>query len=208
MVAVIGPNGAGKTTLVSTIAGLLKPASGRVELRGEDVTGRAPDRMLRKGVALVPERRRIFAELTVTENLLVGGVTATARERRARFDELIGLFPILADRRHQKAGHLSGGEAQQLAIARALMSDPQLLVMDEPALGLAPALVDVVMSLIAHLRAGGRTVLVVEQNVRKVLAVADRAYVLRTGRVAESGPAAELAARDDLFATFVGGAPR
>jgi branched-chain amino acid transport system ATP-binding protein len=204
VVALIGPNGAGKTTLLNTISGLLRPVTGRVRLEGRDVTRCAPDTMLRHGVALVPEHRRLFRDLTVEENLLLGGILVRPSERRQRVEELMTRFPVLAEKRHIAAGFLSGGEGQQLAIARALMSEPRLVLMDEPALGLAPVLVDVLMRLIAELRAGGRTILVVEQNVAKVLEVADRAYVMRTGQVVEEGSAAELRARTDLFAAYLG----
>ena len=147
----LGPNGAGKTTLLSTISGLLKPSTGRVVLDGNDVTGWAPDQMLRSGLALVPEHRRIFADFTVRENLMVGGVTQTASRREQLFDEITSLFPILKERLYTQAGFLSGGEAQQLAIGRALMSDPNVLLMDEPSLGLAPVLVDQVFELIGKL---------------------------------------------------------
>ena len=204
VVAVIGPNGAGKTTLLASIAGLLKPVAGRVTLRGANVTGHAPDSMLRHGVALVPERRRIFADLTVVENLLLGGCTVSASDRRERLDEMCELFPVLADKRQTRAGYLSGGEAQQLAIARALMSEPDLVLMDEPALGLAPALVDMVMSLLVRLRDEGHTLVVVEQNVNRVLELCDRAYVLRTGTVADHGTGPEMLRRTDLFASYLG----
>ncbi len=207
VVGLIGPNGAGKTTTLDTVAGLLKPVAGSVRFDGRDVTGWSPDRMLRAGLALVPEHRRIFTDLTVLENLQVAGVTVPAAERRRLLDEVAERFPVLRDKWTTRAGYLSGGEAQQLAIARALMSDPRMILMDEPSLGLAPTLVDVVFGLIADLRDQGRTLLVVEQNARRMLEVADRAYVMRTGEIAASGPAAELAGRDDLFETFVGGGP-
>ncbi len=204
VVGLVGPNGAGKTTLISTIAGLLKPAAGSVSLEGDDVTGAAPDAMLRSGVALVPEHRRIFTDLTVSENLRVGGITNRASRRAELLDEMRDLFPVLGEKWSTAAGYLSGGEAQQLAIARALMSDPKLVMMDEPSLGLAPVLVDVVFDLISRLRADGRTLFVVEQNATRMLQVADRAYVLRTGEVVASGTGAELLERGDLFDTFVG----
>jgi branched-chain amino acid transport system ATP-binding protein len=207
IVGLVGPNGAGKTTLLNTLAGLLKPASGTVHLEGVDVTGHSPDAMLRSGVALVPEHRRLFANLSVDDNLKIGGATATAAERAERMAELRELFPVLAMKTGVAAGYLSGGEAQQLAIARALMSKPRLLMMDEPSLGLAPILVELVFDLIVRLRAEGRTLLVVEQNASRMLEIADRAYVMRSGEVVASGTGAELLARDDLFDTFVGPAP-
>ena len=205
VVGLIGPNGAGKTTLLNTVAGLLRPAEGEVCLDGQPVTGNSPDRMLRAGLALVPEHRRLFAEMTVAENLRIGGVTVGVNERAQRLHEMVELFPALKDKRSTAAGYLSGGEAQQLAIARALMSNPRVVLMDEPSLGLAPVLVDFVFDLIGRLRAEGRTMLVVEQNATRLLEVADRAYVLRTGEVAAEGAASDLLGRDDLFDTFVGG---
>jgi branched-chain amino acid transport system ATP-binding protein len=204
IVALVGPNGAGKTTLLNTVAGLLRPAHGRVRIGGIDVTGRDPATAVRAGVALVPERRRIFRDLTVAENLEIGGITVTKADRRARLDEVRSTFPMLAHKWSTSAGYLSGGEAQQLAIARALMSDPRLLLLDEPTLGLAPALIGVVFDLIASFRTQGRTVLVVEQNARRALQLADRGYVLRTGRMVADGPGRTLAEDADLFATFVG----
>ncbi len=204
VVGLIGPNGAGKTTLMGTIAGLLKPAAGSVRFEDRNVTGWAPDRMLRAGVALVPEHRRIFTDLSVVENLRLGGVTTPPRERSELLDEMVELFPSLEERWTTSAGYLSGGEAQQLAIARALMSRPRLLMMDEPSLGLAPVLVDVVFELIANLASRGRTLLVVEQNATRMLDVADRAYVLRSGEVVAEGTGDELLGQGDLFETFVG----
>ena len=204
IVGVIGPNGAGKTTLLNSVAGLLNPAAGRVLLDDRDVTGAPPDRMLRAGVALVPEHRRLFADLTVRENLLVAGITATARQRAERLEEMADLFPVLGDRRETPAGYLSGGEAQQLAIARALMSAPRILLMDEPSLGLAPTLVDLVFDLIRRLAADGQTLLVVEQNAHRMLDVCDRAYIMRTGEIATEGTGQELLQRTDLFDTYLG----
>jgi branched-chain amino acid transport system ATP-binding protein len=205
VVGLIGPNGAGKTTLLNTIAGLLAPAEGSVSLRGTDITGAAPERLLRDGLALVPEHRRIFVDLTVEENLKIGGVTVPSGDRPALLDEMAEQFPVLRHKWTTSAGYLSGGEAQQLAIARALMSRPKLLMMDEPSLGLAPVLVDVVFDLIASLRAQGRTLLVVEQNATRMLEASDRAYVLRSGAIVAEGTGAELRAQADLFDTFVGG---
>jgi branched-chain amino acid transport system ATP-binding protein len=204
IVALVGPNGAGKTTLLNTVAGLLRPSAGRVRFEGADVTGRDPAVLVRAGLALVPERRRIFRDLSVGENLRLAGITASAADRRRRLDEARERFRVLADRWNTPAGYLSGGEAQQLAVARALMADPRLLLLDEPTLGLAPALVDTVFELLAELRTQGRTVLVVEQNARRALQLADRGYVMRTGRIVADGAGTVLAERADLFAAFVG----
>lgn len=205
VVGLIGPNGAGKTTLLNTVAGLLTPSSGTVTFDSTDVTGQSPERLLRSGLALVPEHRRIFTDLTVEENLKIGGVTVSSNERLELLEEMKDQFEVLAEKWSTPAGYLSGGEAQQLAIARALMSRPRLLMMDEPSLGLAPVLVDVVFDLIESLREQGRTLLVVEQNAERMLDVADRAYVLRSGEVVAEGTGAELRGRDDLFDTFIGG---
>jgi len=204
VVGLIGPNGAGKTTLLNSIAGLLAPSGGRVTFDGKDITGMPPEKLLRSGLALVPEHRRIFVDLTVEENLRIGGVTVPSADRPALLDEMGERFPVLRDKWTTSAGYLSGGEAQQLAIARALMSRPRLLMMDEPSLGLAPLLVDVVFDLIEALRSQGRTLLVVEQNATRMLDVADRAYVLRSGEVVAEGTGAELRDNEDLFDTFVG----
>jgi branched-chain amino acid transport system ATP-binding protein len=204
VVGLIGPNGAGKTTLLNTVAGLLAPRAGSVSLDGEDVTGRDPEALVRAGLALVPEHRRIFTDLTVEENLKVGGITLPAADRTALLEEMADLFPVLRAKWATAAGYLSGGEAQQLAIGRALMARPRLLMMDEPSLGLAPILVDVVFELVETLQAQGRTLLVVEQNATRMLEVADRAYVLRSGEVVAEGPGAELRADERLFDLFVG----
>ena len=204
VVGLIGPNGAGKSTLLNTIAGLLVPRAGRVDFDGRDVTGRSPEELLRAGLALVPERRRIFVDLTVEENLRIGGVTIPAADRGELLNEMAELFPVLRDKWTTSAGYLSGGEAQQLAIGRALMSRPRLLMMDEPSLGLAPILVDTVFQLVEALRDQGRTLLVVEQNATRMLEVADRAYVLRSGQMVAEGTGAELRSDERLFDMFVG----
>ena len=206
VVGLIGPNGAGKTSTLGAISGLLKPSGGTVRFKGEAVTGTSPDKMLRSGVALVPEHRRLFGDLTVRENLLVGGVSVSAKLREQRISEVHDLFPVLADKADVSAGYLSGGQAQQLAIGRALMSNPELLLMDEPSLGLAPTLVDVVFELVARLRDEGRTLLIVEQNATRMLQAADRAYVMRSGGIALSGTGEELRSNPDLFDEFVGNA--
>ena len=207
VIGLIGPNGAGKSTLLNTVAGLLVPRVGRVEFKGRDVTGRPPEELLKAGLALVPERRRIFVDLSVEENLRIGGVTVPAAERGDLLDEMAELFPVLRDKWTTSAGYLSGGEAQQLAIGRALMSRPQLLMMDEPSLGLAPILVDAVFELIEALRAQGRTLLIVEQNASRMLEVADRAYVLRSGQMVAEGTGTELQSDERLFDLFVGNRP-
>jgi branched-chain amino acid transport system ATP-binding protein len=204
VVVLVGPNGAGKTTLLNTVAGLLRPASGTIRFEGADVTNAEPASLVRRGLALVPERRRIFKDLTVEENLRLASVTRPAASRRARLEEMADLFPVLRVKWDVSAGFLSGGEAQQLAVARALMSDPKLLLLDEPTLGLAPSLVDVVFELLKTLADQGRTLLVVEQNAKRALELADRGYVLRTGRIVASGTGAELAQRTDLFEAFMG----
>ena len=204
VVGLIGPNGAGKSTLLNTIAGLLVPRAGRVDFDGQDVSGRSPEELLRAGLALVPERRRIFVDLTVEENLRIGGVTIPASDRGELLNETAELCPVLRDKGATSAGYLSGGEAQQLAIGRALMSRPRLLMMDEPSLGLAPILVDTVFQLVEALRDQGRTLLVVEQNATRMLEVADRAYVLRSGEVVAEGTGAELRSDERLFDMFVG----
>ena len=204
VVGLIGPNGAGKSTLLNSLAGLLEPSEGTVTFDGEDVTGNSPERLLRMGLALVPEHRRIFADLSVEENLRIGGITVPAGRRQPLLDEMAEQFPVLRDKWTMSAGYLSGGEAQQLAIARALMSEPRLLMMDEPSLGLAPVMVDVVFELIASLRDRGRTMLVVEQNATRMLEMADRAYVVRSGAIVAEGTGAELRDDDRLFDTFLG----
>ena len=204
VVGLIGPNGAGKTSTLGAISGLLKPSSGTIKFNGDTVTGKPPDAMLRSGLALVPEHRRLFGDLTVRENLLVGGVSVSAKDRERRIAEAYELFPILEEKADVRSGFLSGGQAQQLAIGRALMSNPDLILMDEPSLGLAPTLVDVVFELIEQLRSEGRTLLIVEQNATRMLNAADRAYVMRSGGIAVSGTGEELRSRADIFDEFVG----
>ena len=210
LVALIGANGAGKSTLLRAIAGLVAPAAGRVALDGRDVTGQAPEAMIRAGVALVPERRRVFAPLTVLDNLELGGYALPrGRDFRSRLEagveEAYRLFPVLRRRRDQLAGTLSGGEQQMLAIGRALMTRPRLLLCDEPSLGLAPLVVAEIMRLLSTLREAGTTILLVEQNARMALRSADRAYVLEVGRVVLSGAAADLLQDDQLKAAYLGG---
>ncbi len=205
LVALVGPNGAGKTTLLSSIVGLLKPASGTVTFNGNNITGNDPASLVANGLALVPERRRIFKDLSVRENLLLASVTQPKRLRADRLQEMATLFPILRDKWGTSAGFLSGGQAQQLAVARALMSDPKVLLLDEPCLGLAPTMVDVIFELLGDLKRQGRTVLVIEQQAQRVLGIADRGYVLRTGSIVAEGTGTELLSDGELFASYVGG---
>jgi len=210
LVALIGANGAGKSTLLRAIAGLVAPAAGRVALDGRDVTGQAPQAMIRAGVALVPERRRVFAPLTVLDNLELGGYALPrGHDFRSRLEagveEAYRLFPVLRRRREQLAGTLSGGEQQMLAIGRALMTRPRLLLCDEPSLGLAPLVVAEIMRLLSTLREAGTTILLVEQNARMALRSADRAYVLEVGSVVLSGAATDLLQDDQLKAAYLGG---
>jgi branched-chain amino acid transport system ATP-binding protein len=193
IVATLGPNGAGKTTLLRTLAGALRPREGDVRLDGEALVGLAPEAVVRRGVALVPEGRHVFASLTVEENLMVGGISLSGRDGvREDVDRWLARFPILRERPRQMAGTLSGGEQQQLAIARALMSRPRMLLLDEPSLGLAPIFVDRIFELIQELRSDGVTVLLVEQNVHRALEIADRAYVLSVGSVVAAGRTDQL----------------
>jgi branched-chain amino acid transport system ATP-binding protein len=205
LVALIGVNGAGKTTSLSAIAGVLKPASGAVFFRGQPLVGRTPEAILRLGIALVPEGRDIFPSLSVEENLRLGAFSRRSRtEYRRDLEEMFALFPILQERLSQMGGTLSGGEQQQLAIARSLMAHPQLLMLDEPSLGLAPALVDQIFSLVTTLRTRGVTILLVEQNVERTLEIADRVYLLNTGRVEVEGRPQELRARAGIQDVYLG----
>jgi branched-chain amino acid transport system ATP-binding protein len=193
IVATLGPNGAGKTTLLRALSGALRAQRGSVVFDGAALTGLTPEAVVRRGVAMVPEGRHVFADLTVEENLSVGGIARADRaELRADADRWLARFPILGERASQLAGTLSGGEQQQLAIARALMSRPRMLLLDEPSLGLAPIFVDRIFELIQELRTQGMTVLLVEQNVHRALEIADRAYVLSAGVVVASGPTDQL----------------
>ncbi|MEZ5931122.1 MAG: ABC transporter ATP-binding protein [Alphaproteobacteria bacterium] len=206
LVTLLGANGAGKSSTLMTIAGARPAAAGRICLSGEDVTAASPERMVRLGVATVPETRDVFPDLTVSENLRLGAFIhrRDAAGVAERLDGLLGRFPILAERAGQAAGTLSGGEQQMLVIARALMSRPKVLLLDEPSLGLAPVIVDRVFEMIQGLKADGLTILLVEQNARKGLAVADRAYVMRLGRIEAEGTADEIAAAPELRALYLG----
>ncbi|HEX8807518.1 MAG TPA: ABC transporter ATP-binding protein [Xanthobacteraceae bacterium] len=204
-VGVIGPNGAGKTTLMRVISGLVQRYTGAMKLEGRSIGGLPAHRMVEQGIAHVPENRRLFPRLTVEDNLRIGAYLPRARRRCAdQLDRVYKLFPRLKDRREQLAGTLSGGEQQMCAIGRALMSDPKLLLMDEPSAGLAPLVVAQVFDLVHRIRAEGLTVLIVEQNVQQVLDVVDRAYLLEVGRIKLAGTSAELKGNDFIRKSYMG----
>ncbi len=205
IVALVGANGAGKSTLLKTISGLIRPRRGKVLMGGREVTGWSPHRLVRAGMAHVPEGRRVFPRFDIRENLRIGGyVTPDFRTNGPEIDRVIASVPALERRKSSLAGELSGGEQQLLAVQRALMSKPKLLLMDEPSMGLAPVLVDGIFDLIQDLNRGGTTVLLVEQNAVASMDIAHRAYVLAAGKVAMSGPAAELAARPEFSSAYLG----
>ncbi|PXY31563.1 ABC transporter ATP-binding protein [Prauserella muralis] len=212
IVALLGANGAGKTTLLRAVTGLLVPHRGRitkgtVHVDGEDITGADAADVVRRGIAQVMEGRRIFAEITVDENLRAGGYTRRSRtEVRESYARVLDLFPVLAQRRKSVAGYLSGGEQQMLAIGRALMARPRLLLLDEPSLGLAPRLVEQVRDIIAQINQQGTSVLLVEQNAAMALSIAGYGYVLETGKVVKDGPAADLLADADIREFYLGAA--
>jgi branched-chain amino acid transport system ATP-binding protein len=204
-IGVIGPNGAGKTTLMRVISGLIRPTAGEIDLEGTDLLATAPHRILELGIAHVPESRRLFARMTVEDNLRMGGYIPAARPKfRQRLDFVYDLFPRLKERRTQLAGTMSGGEQQMCAIGRALMSEPRMLLLDEPSAGLAPVIVQQVFALVERIRASGLTVLIVEQNVRQVLRVVDRAYLLEAGTIRASGTSGELSRSDSIKEAYLG----
>lgn len=204
IVALLGPNGAGKTSLLSAVAGLLPVSSGSVTFGQNDITSAKANRIVREGLSLTPEGRRVFVGLTVEENLRLGGALTSRRERERLMLELFDVFPILEERKGQGAELLSGGEQQMLAIARSLMARPKLLMLDEPSLGLAPIIVERIFELLTTLREDGLTVLVVEQHAHKAIEVADRVYVMNTGEIEFSGGQADLAG-SDLMEVYFGG---
>jgi branched-chain amino acid transport system ATP-binding protein len=207
MVAVIGPNGAGKSTLLLTVAGVVKAKSGRVSFDGRRILGEAPEKLAASGLAVVPEGRHIFGSLSVAENIALGATTRRDRDGiAADTDKVLDMFPVLRDRYRQRAGNLSGGEQQMLAIGRALLSRPKLLLLDEPSLGLAPLVVKQVYDAIYALRQQGLTVLVVEQSVNRALNAADRAYVMSGGAIAMVGRSAELQGTAAFDAAYFGAA--
>lgn len=205
IVTLIGANGAGKSTTLNTVSGILKPRSGTIEFEGESLVGTPAHKMVSKGIALCPEGRRVFADMTVRENLEMGAFTRPDDEARETRREVYERFPRLKERRNQLAGTLSGGEQQMLAMGRALMSKPKLIMLDEPSMGLAPILVQEIFDIIKSLNEAGTTVLLVEQNASKALSIADRGYVLEIGRVSKTGTGAELLHDDDVRKAYLGG---
>jgi branched-chain amino acid transport system ATP-binding protein len=205
IVALLGANGAGKSSLLNAVAGLVPASAGRVELEGRELAGRPAERVVRSGIALVPEGRRVFPRLSVRDNLRLGGASQRDSARRARTREtMLELFPVLRQRLRQEAGTLSGGEQQMLAVARALMSSPRLLLLDEPSLGLAPIVVQEIFRLLENLRGTGTTILLVEQNVHLALGIADRGYLMATGQIEGEGTAHELRESGGIEQAYLG----
>jgi ABC-type branched-subunit amino acid transport system ATPase component len=206
IVTVVGPNGAGKSTLIKTIFGLLKPRKGSICLRGEEISGDKPHTITRRGMNYVPQLDNVFPSLTVEENLEVGSLDTS--RTRAQIDYMYDLFPRLGERRRQAAGTMSGGERQMVAMARALMTDPQVLLLDEPSAGLAPAFVEAIFEKIADVNRAGVTIVMVEQNARRALAMSDTGYVLDVGKNAFQGPGKELLSDDKVADLYLGGSAR
>ncbi len=204
VVALIGANGAGKTTTLHTITGLLQAKSGSVVFEGHDITRKPGHAIVRLGMSHVPEGRRVFANLTVAENLRMGAYTRPKSEMAASLKEVYEWFPRLEERKNQAAGTLSGGEQQMLAMGRAMMAKPRILLMDEPSMGLSPLFVGEIFKIIEKVSSAGTTVLLVEQNAKKALSIADRAYVLETGRISKSGNAKELLNDDAIKKAYLG----
>ena len=205
LVSLLGGNASGKSTTLKTILGLVQPRNGAVEFRGENVTGRNTSYRIRQGMAIVPENRRLFGPMTVLENLEIGAyLIRDTKGRKEDFERVYTLFPLLHERRSQLAGTLSGGEQQMVAMGRALMARPKLLLMDEPSMGLAPILVERSFEIIQQVHQSGVAMLVVEQNANMALSIADRGYVLSTGRCVLSGPANELLQHEDLRKAYLG----
>lgn len=205
IVCLVGANGAGKSTLLLAVSGMVRPSAGRIIFEGQDIAGHKASRLPRRGLILVPEGRRVFANLSVSENLTLGGyVYPRDARQRQDLDEVLEMFPRLAERLSQKAGTLSGGEQQMLALGRALMGRPRLLMMDEPSLGLSPLLVAEVFQTIRRIRERGVTILLIEQNASAALAVADRGYVLEVGKMVLSGTGRELAADSRVQRAYLG----
>jgi branched-chain amino acid transport system ATP-binding protein len=205
LVSLLGGNASGKSTTLKTILGLVRPRTGSVQFRGEEITGRTTSYRIQRGMAIVPENRRLFGPMTVLENLEMGAfLNRDSKGRKEDFDRVYTLFPLLHERRQQLAGTLSGGEQQMVAMGRALMARPKLLLMDEPSMGLAPILVERSFEIIQQVHESGVAMLVVEQNANMALSIADRGYVLSTGRLVLSGPANELLQHEDLRKAYLG----
>jgi branched-chain amino acid transport system ATP-binding protein len=205
IVTLIGANGAGKSTILKTLSGLLKPASGSIEFVGNPIHGKVAQDIVKRGISQVPEGRRVFANMSVEENLELGAYLRKDKEIKADLQQVYERFPRLLERRKQLAGTLSGGEQQMLAMGRALMARPKLLLLDEPSMGLAPLLVKEIFNIIVDLNKTGTTVLLVEQNANMALSIADRAYVIETGKIVLAGGAKELAASDEIKKAYLGG---
>lgn len=206
IVTLIGANGAGKSTTLRTISGLLKPKSGQIVFEGQNIGGMAAQNIVKLGISQVPEGRRVFANMTVLENLELGAyLRSDSKEIKSDMDTVFSRFPRLAERKSQLAGTLSGGEQQMLAMGRALMSRPRILLLDEPSMGLAPLLVKEIFSIIKDINATGTTILLVEQNAHMALSIANKAYVLETGRITLSGDARELAESEEIRKAYLGG---
>ena len=205
IVTLIGANGAGKSTTLNTVGGLLKPREGSIEFEGRSILGVAPHKVVNEGMALCPEGRRVFAQLSVKENLEMGAYTRPASEIPETLEKVYEHFPRLKERQSQMAGTLSGGEQQMLAMGRALMSKPKLMMLDEPSMGLAPILVDQIFEIIKALNKAGTTILLVEQNAQMALSIADRAYVLETGRIVNNGTGKDLLNDDSVKKAYLGG---
>jgi len=208
IVVMIGPNGAGKSTVLKAVCGLVPPTEGGIQFQGNDIKGSSPDELVKKGLSLVPEGRRIFSTMTVQENLEMGAFTVSRKEKASIKDRLAkvhGLFPILSERRNQKAGTLSSGEQQMLAIGRALMLEPKLLMLDEPSLGLSPNYVDIVFEKLREINKAGTAILLVEQNASKALEICQRAYVFEIGKIALEGSREALIKDERIKKILIGG---